>query len=194
MSDLNFIFEQLGLWVSEAPVPVFFLALVVFPLVGIPVSPLWIALGLRLGIVSGVVLAMVALLLNFSISYWIALRIVRGKFRTFLERKGSVLLRQKETNEKRWILLVRITPGFPLFFQNNLLGMSRVNFWRYLILSLPVQTIYAALFISLGDSVSSSGWTKVLMILFGIVATGLLVSILRSHLLARSRTIDSIQP
>jgi uncharacterized membrane protein YdjX (TVP38/TMEM64 family) len=169
-------------WIAQAPPVGLFAALVLLPLVGIPVSPVWIAVGIRMGTGTGTLIALAALLLNFTLAYGIATRFIRGRFRAWLEKRGKALPAMTAGDETRWIVLVRIAPGFPLFLQNYLLGMAGVGFLRYLIFSLPIQGLYAFLFISLGTSLSGSGLWRAVLAASGLVAAGLLVSILRRSL------------
>ena len=47
-------------------------AQVVLPLVGVPVSPIWVATGVRAGALWGTVLSAGALAVNLSLGYWMA--------------------------------------------------------------------------------------------------------------------------
>ena len=185
--------HQLLEWISTAPPIGLFAALVLLPLVGIPVSPVWIAVGIRMGTVWGTLLALVALLFNFTLAYGLATRFIRCRFRTWLETRGNALPAMTPGDETRWIVLVRVTPGFPLFLQNYLLGMAGVGFLRYLILSLPIQGIYAFLFISLGTSLSGSGLWRAVLAASGLVSAGLLVSLLRRYLAGAKRSPEPMK-
>lgn len=184
MESLNQLFD----WISQAPPIGLFAALVLLPLIGIPVSPVWIAVGVRLGTLTGILIALAALLINFTLAYGIATRFIRGRLHARLESRGNALPEMKPGDETRWIILVRMAPGFPLFLQNYLLGMAGVGFLRYLILSLPIQGIYAFLFISLGTSLSGSGLWRAVLAASGLVAAGLLISLVRRHLSASRLT------
>ncbi len=177
-------------WITEAPPLVLFAALVIAPLIGIPISPIWIAVGIRMGTFWGTLVALVALLLNFTLAYGLAMRFARGRIRSWIEKRGKSLPSLTAGDETRWIILVRITPGFPLFLQNYLLGMVGVNFFRYLLLSLPIQGIYAFLFIYLGTSLSGSGLWRGVIALAGMIAIGILITQLRCQL-ARTREAGS---
>lgn len=170
-----------------------FAALVLLPLVGIPVSPVWIAVGMRLGTVWGTLIALIALLLNFTLAYGIATRFIRGRLRAWLETRGKALPEMKPGDEARWIILVRVAPGFPLFLQNYVLGMAGVGFLRYLLLSLPIQGLYAFLFIALGTSLSGSGLWRAVLAASGLVAAGVLISLVRSHLYRSRRKAASLE-
>lgn len=162
-----------------------FPALVLLPLVGVPVSPLWVALGIRFGVGWGLLIAMAGLLINFTLGYAIAARLGHGRMRTWLERRGRSLPELARGDELRWIALVRVTPGVPLFVQNYLLGLARVHFPSYLLVSLPIQMLYAGLFVVLGTSLQGSRLWYGVLAGAGLVAAGLVISLLRSRLQRR---------
>lgn len=141
-----------------------------------------IAIGVRLGTGWGILLGLVALLFNFALGYAIASRFARGRVRSWLEKRGKAIPALTAGDENRWILLVRLTPGIPLFVQNYLLGTAGVGFLRYMILSLPTQGINAFLFISLGTSLGGSKLWGAVLALSGLIAAGILVSLVRRRL------------
>ncbi|MEQ1841408.1 MAG: hypothetical protein ABL994_13450, partial [Verrucomicrobiales bacterium] len=116
------------------------------------------------------------------LGYGIASRFAQGRIKTWLETRGKALPTLTTGDENRWILLVRLTPGVPLFVQNYLLGMSGVGFLRYLLISLPTQGIYCFLFVSLGTSLSGSRLWGAVLAVSGLIAAGVLVSLLRSRM------------
>jgi uncharacterized membrane protein YdjX (TVP38/TMEM64 family) len=130
-----------------------------------------------------------ALGVNVTCGYWIARSLGRGKLGRWLERRGRSLPTPHPGHETRWILLVRVTPGIPLFVQNYALGMAGVNFPRYLLLSFPVQIFYAVLFITLGNSLSGSHLWRAILAGLGLVAAGLLVSLVRAKVSATSGSL-----
>jgi uncharacterized membrane protein YdjX (TVP38/TMEM64 family) len=182
MEFLRHLAEPILEMIASAPPALFVLSLILLPLAGIPASPLWIALGIRFGAGWGIPVAMAALLANFTLGYLIAAHLGHGRIRAWLERKGRSLPRLARGEELRWIALVRVTPGLPLFVQNYLLGLAKVNFPSYLLVSLPIQSVYAALFVTLGTSLKGSRlWYGVLAVA-GLIAAGLVVSLIRSRL------------
>ena len=70
--------------------------------------------------------------------------------------------------------------------------MAGVGFLRYLLLSLPIQGLYAFLFITLGTSLSGSSLWRAVLAASGLVAAGILISLVRSHLRGSRRKEASI--
>jgi uncharacterized membrane protein YdjX (TVP38/TMEM64 family) len=168
--------------VSAARPAALFFAIALLPLVGVPASPLLIAAGVRLGTARGYALAMAALLVNFTLGYWLARRWLRGPLTRWLTRRGHTVPRLAAADEVPFILLFRVTPGLPLVIQNYLLGLAEVNFRRYLLLSLAVQSVYALAFVWLGQSLQQSAAWKLLLAVSALVALTLIVALLRRWL------------
>lgn len=174
--------QELISFVERLPLPSLVAALTLLPLIGVPVSPLWIAIGVRAGTVWGAVLAMVALAANQTAGYWLARRWVRRPIEAWLHARGKSVPQIPAGEETLWILLLRVTPGIPLFVQNYLLGLAQVPFGRYLALSLPVQITYALAFVSLGQALRDSDVWRGMLAVSGLAAVAVGVLLLRRHL------------
>jgi uncharacterized membrane protein YdjX (TVP38/TMEM64 family) len=173
--DLRALWDGLA---GLSPV-VLFVAMALLPLVGVPVSPFWVALGARCGVLAGAGLALAGLLVSLACSYWIAHGWLRVRLAGWLERRGYRLPQANTQNETELILMVRLTPAFPFAVQNYLLGVAGVSFRRFMLVSMPIQTAFAVGFLTAGNALSESRvWTFVLAA-GGLVALGLLVRMLR---------------
>ena len=147
--------QELLSLIEALPLPGLLAAQVVLPLVGVPISPLWIATGVRAGAGWGTVLSAGALTVNLTLGYWLARRWLRLPIEAWLRARGRCAPQIPEAEAALWILLLRVTPGVPLFVQNYLLGLAQVRFRRYLCISLPAQLAYAAAFVSLGQALKN---------------------------------------
>ena len=167
-----------------------FLALALLPLVGVPASPLIIAAGVRLGTGAGFALVVAALLCDFSLGYWLARRWMRTPLTRWLVGRGHVVPVLAPADEAQFILLFRITPGIPLSVQNYVLGLAGVDFKRYLLISLPVQAVYALTFVWFGNSLADNASWKLALGAALLVAIGLAVGLLRRWLKRRSAMVQ----
>lgn len=147
---------------------------------------MFVAAGVRLGTLRGFSLTMAALLVNFTLGYWLARRFFRGPLIRWLTGRGYRIPSLSAADETPFILLFRVTPGMPLVVQNYLLGLAEVGFWRYLLLSLAVQSLYALAFVWLGQSLQQSAAWKLLLGGSAIVALILGVALLRRWLARRA--------
>lgn len=168
-----------------APVWLYFLGLVLLPLVGMPVSPLWILAGVIFGNAKGIALCIGSLGFNFALGYWMARSLMRAPIERWLAARGKSVPAIPPEDEWLWIVLLRSTPGVPLFVQNYMLGLARVRFGLYLLLSFPIQIVYVTAFVMVGESLVTSSLWRGLLIGGGILAVSVGVSLLRRHLLKR---------
>jgi uncharacterized membrane protein YdjX (TVP38/TMEM64 family) len=185
--------ESLSIWlqtildaVRTAHPVVLFLASAFLPLVGVPASVLWIAAGVRLGTLPAFALCVVALLVNFTAGYWLARGALRLPLSRQLERRGWRIPQLSAGDETLAILILRVTPGVPVCVQNYLLGLARVRFARYLLLSMPAQAVYALAFVWFGDSLASNAVWHLLLAVAALTGVSLLVSLLRRWLNRRA--------
>ena len=167
---------------GDAHPALLFLALALLPLVGVPASPLIIAAGVRLGTGAGFALVVAALLCDFSLGYWLARRWMRTPLTRWLVGRGHVVPVLAPADEAQFILLFRITPGIPLFVQNYVLGLAGVNFTRYLLISLPVQAVYALTFVWFGNSLTQTGTWRWVVAMATILALGIAIKLVRKGL------------
>lgn len=77
-----------------------------------------------------------ALAINLSRTYWLAARLGWGLLEKLLTPGGIRIPEMPHGGYVRFIFLLRLTPGFPMFLQNYLLGFLRVPFRLYLSVSL----------------------------------------------------------
>jgi uncharacterized membrane protein YdjX (TVP38/TMEM64 family) len=149
-----------------------FVATALLPLAGFPGSILWIAAGLRFGVVGGSLFSIAALALNMTLAYGLAQRFLKGPVEKLVARYAKKMPSLENRDETWLILLLRVTPGVPLFVQNYVLGLAGVKFIRYLLLSLAVQSGYAVAFVVFGESLTrSSAWRFVLAACALVAAT-----------------------
>jgi len=171
--------------VGNANPGLLFLAIAILPLIGFPASPLLIAIGIRLGTATGMLFVGAAYLINFTAGYWMARSWMRAPLGRWLERRGHSIPKVAPADETQFILLLRITPGPPLFMQTYLLGFAQVNFTRYLILSLLVQMFYVFAFLSFGQSLNNNAaWHAILAVAL-LIGIALAVNLLRRWLISR---------
>lgn len=174
--------QEILTWVQSLPLAGLVLAQVLLPLVGVPVSPLWIAMGINAGAGLGGALSAGTLALNQTLGYWLARKWLREPIERWIRARGKSAPQIPEGEETLWILLLRVTPGVPLVVQNYLLGLARVRFDRYLAISFPVQLAYAVAFVSLGHAFKDSNLWRGMFALSGLAAVAVAVLLIRRHL------------
>lgn len=134
----------------------FFGAMAVLPGLGFPLSAFLAVAGPVFGPTMGVGLvitcAIIAIMVNVAWSYWAAARVLRPVAQWIVQRLGYGL--PEISSGAAWpaILILRIVPGIPFFLQNLLLGLARVSFGPYLLVSVLVPAAYVIAMITLGDA------------------------------------------
>lgn len=169
-------------WLAAAGPAVFFGAMAVLPAFGVPNSPFALTAGTvfgeRLGMVGVTLLALTALTINLTLTYWVARRWLRPLCKRMLERFGYRLPAVATGDVTDLIVLIRVTPVLPFFAQNYLLGLADVPFGRYLVVSVGIQGSLNAGFILFGDALNKGhgkmALTSVLLIATLAVGTHLL--------------------
>ncbi len=176
------ILQELFAFIEALPLPGLVGAQVLLPLLGVPISPLWIATGIHAGAGLGGLLSALALVLNQTLGYWLARKWLRRPIEAWLRTRGKTAPQIPEAEETLWVLLLRVTPGVPLFVQNYLLGLAQVRFVRYLVISFPVQLAYAVAFVSLGHAFKDSNVWRGMLAVSGLAAVAVAVLLVRRHL------------
>ena len=117
-----------------------FLAIVFLPGLPVPVSALLILAGAVWGTTWwSCLLVVLALALNMTWTYWVAAYPARGIMEKILATTSIKIPDLPKKDHVRLILVLRLTPGLPLFVHNYVLGFFRPPFPLYLLLSLALS-------------------------------------------------------
>jgi len=170
---------------DQGPIP-FFVGLAILPAIGLPVSAFYLAAGAVFPLWVSLTGTAVALAINISITYWMA----RKWFRKGIER----LLRQTRfgipavaaSDPVRLILFLRLMPGPPFFLQSYILGVVRVPFPTYFLISLGTQVLIASGFIVLGSAFYSSSFGRALIAIIIVVLAAIIFQWVRRRLSRRN--------
>ncbi len=136
-SEVKEFWRSLELWLMDHP-GCLLLALVLLPGFPVPSSALLVAAGVvwRERPLSACLGCVLAILLNMTWTYGLAAGPGRRWVAKLLANTTRRLPELPQADQARLILILRLTPGLPLFFQNYVLGFLRPPFGLYLALSL----------------------------------------------------------
>lgn len=168
---------------------VFFVAMAVLPFVGFPLSAFVLSAGPvfapTLGPAMVIVCGVGALAVNVSLSYWFAAVALRPWMERVILWLGYPVPKLPEGKEWEFTLLLRLVPGVPFFLQNYLLGLARVHFGIYMLVSMIVPTIHLSIAVLAGDALAKGDKGKLTIagVLFGVVCLGL--HVMRKRLAAK---------
>ncbi|MEM1222738.1 MAG: VTT domain-containing protein [Verrucomicrobiota bacterium] len=149
------IFKNCYLFLENNPWALI-LAVATLPGIGFPASPILVlfgvVLGPRYGIINASILAVAALGFCSTWSYVLSAGPLRGVLKKFIFKKRELPALTKE-NAYRIGFILRITPGIPYALQNVSLGVIGLDFKTFLIVSLPIQSLYAVGFVVTGGAI-----------------------------------------
>ncbi len=155
------------------------LAIVVLPTFPVPVSPMLLAVGAVFkplwGAAPAFFYALSATLANMAAMWWLA-AYPGHRFAQWLLAKFDVRLPRVEDRAALIPLTVvcRITPGFPLFLQNIILGFLRVPFLPYILISTASSAVFTFGFVVLGGALLE-GQMGVALAAVGLILLAMIV-------------------
>ncbi|GHC06762.1 TVP38/TMEM64 family protein [Cerasicoccus arenae] len=161
-------------------------ALGILPLFAFPASPLLMLIGYYYGPVYGMIVAMIGIAINDTLAYWVARSFLRGPLLRLLERRKIKVPAVPDEDEIRVIALLRITPGTPLFLQSYLLGLAKVSYWRYILVSVPIQALHAAGFVVFAGAIFEGSVGMIVFAVFLLIAIVIIFRMVHSHHKARA--------
>jgi uncharacterized membrane protein YdjX (TVP38/TMEM64 family) len=165
-----------------------FAGLVVLPGLPVPTSALLFLAGTvwRERPVAACAVCLVAMALNMTWTYWVAARPGRGVVEKLLAATTLRVPELPRGNHLRMILILRLTPGLPLFLQNYVLGFLRVPFRLYLPVSMGCTGLIACGVVLSGAGVAKGNLTPILTGVALIVVGLLVVQMIRQRLPGKS--------
>jgi len=157
-------------------------AIAVLPGLGVPISPLLILLGIFFGPIYGLpmtcLIAIGAQTVCTSWTYLMASGPLRRLLHKFILRQ-RILPILTDSNALQLGFMIRITPGMPYFMQNLALGIMGLKFKSYLLVSIPITSIYTIGFVVTGGAIFQG---KIELILAGLFLIVILIFMTRIRL------------
>lgn len=145
-------FDAFLAWKREAGFGMFFLGLALLPLLGMPVTPLFVLAGATFDLAAAVLGSALAIAANLTLSYGLAQHWLRRPLLALLRRWRYELPQFNDGEALRFIVVVRLTPGPPACLKNYVAALADVPFVLYLGVSWAITFGYAIGLIVLGDS------------------------------------------
>ncbi len=143
-------------WLEERPAMIF-VAIVILPAAPFPVSVLLLAAGAvygeRYGPFRAALIALAAITLNLTWTYWFARYPARRLVQRLIRRFDVEIPKLPDHHVRRFTIIFRITPGLPFFLQNYILGLAEVPFRVYFTVSLLAQTVWTFGFVISGGAI-----------------------------------------
>ena len=177
------LWAQFERFVGDHP-GILFAALVILPGLPFPVSALLFVAGVtwRENPLGGCALSIAALSLNMTWTYWVAAGPGRRLIERLIRLSSIKLPDLPRKDHLRLILVLRLTPGIPLFFQNYVLGCMRPPFRLYLLLSIVINGVFSSGFVLVGAGASDGRFAPAVTGIALVVVAVVLTRWLRSWL------------
>ena len=171
--------------VREMGPEVFFVAMALLPAVGFPMIAFTVAAGPVFGPTLGtggvIACSLMAVVLNLLLTYWLANRALRPLVSRLLAHFEFRLPEGARDGGWQMSLIVRLTPGPPFWVQSYLLGVMRVPFVPYLIVSTFVMAGYIVALVCGGEAIADGSGP------LALAAVGILVVFAAALQLLRKR-------
>ena len=164
-----------------------FFSLAILPGFILPCAPLLVLAGIW-GAESGIGLACIysvtALVINLIWTYWFAYGPGCSLTNKIINKFGHQIPQLPSNNLLQWATILRLTPGVPFIFSNYILGLLKMPFIKYLIVSVPIIAITDCGFILASAGIFGGGWKYIwsgISILVVIIITGRLIAGKKKH-------------
>ena len=174
LSALSGYFRDTVGLLDGVPLILYALAIFILPIFFLPVTPIYFLASARTDEYSYstvLVVCLIGVTANIVATYFMARRF--GNFlRKVLSKRGVKVPTIQPSEHYEFIFLMRMLPGNPLSVQNYGLGLADVSFFKYMVVSLPIQYIQIAGYIYFGEGVFEGGFSKIILAssLFVIIA------------------------
>ncbi len=123
-----------------------FVSIAVLPAFILPVAPLLTLAGVwgkTHGIGWALAYTSLAVVVNLTWTYWLASGPGHGLIKKVLGRTKFGIPTPDRESELEWALILRLVPGVPFIFTNYALGLIRMPFGRYFLVSTPILIVTA---------------------------------------------------
>jgi uncharacterized membrane protein YdjX (TVP38/TMEM64 family) len=139
----------------------------VLPILGFPISIVYLFAGVRFGPVGGGVVVAIITALHLLGTYLIANSFLRAPLRRFIERRHKHLPEIPEDEQAAVCVIAALVPGIPYFVRNYLLALGGVKLKYFFMVCLPIYVVRSYVTILLGDMGNDPSKGK-LFILLGV--------------------------
>ena len=125
----------------------------------------------------------IALTFNLVWTYWFARKPGRALIEKILSKTKYELPEKPTENLAQWALVLRLTPGVPFIFTNYGLGLLKMPFLTYLLVSIPVLAFTGCGYVLAFAGIFGGNWTY----LWGGASMIVVVSLLGRIFLKRKK-------
>lgn len=168
--------------------PAIFLALMaVLPVLGAPIVVFLVLVGMKFGVVAGLLLSAVLMFFHLAVTYYLVHSFLRDRIVRLLQR-FHVAVPVLGIDYRTWqAVIFVIVPGVPYAVKNNLMALAGVPFVQYMTINWTIHYTMGLPYIILGGAAVDLDMTLLAIGLVLLLLGGLLLHRMRKRFLTRSK-------
>ena len=160
---------------ENTPVPLFIALMIILPIIGVPITPFLLVLGIKFGLARGILLMVLIMPVHMIISF--ALTRIAGDLVLGLLSRGSYTIPRVPADKQiRFSFVVAAVPLLPYAVKNFLMPLAGIPFRLYLAMNWSCQTVLALPAVVLGSSVANLNPWMFILALVGMAILYLVIS------------------
>ncbi|MEX0326081.1 MAG: TVP38/TMEM64 family protein [Puniceicoccaceae bacterium] len=171
-------------FLESIPEPLYFLAFLILPAMGVPLTLFYLTAIPVMGDGQPAVaigLAWTALALNMVLCYVLGRWLLHPVIEWIVRHRNLTIPKLTPGNEWKVVLAVRLSP-IPYAPQNYILALGHARWRTYLWMSLLIQGSIGLAVMLVGESVLTGGLGYILLALFGLLVLNLIIDFIRKRL------------
>ena len=170
-------------WAQKVPGWIVFLLMALTPVVGAPVSVLFVVGGAKFGTTGGLIAAGFAIAINLLLTYAMTRYVLRRPIAAFFNKTKYKIPQVPKGESISISLLTALVPGLPYAAKNYLLVLAGALFRVYFWVLLPAHYLHASLAILFGGMTKDLSKGKIIF----LVAYGIVITLLCKRVINRLR-------
>lgn len=174
-----------------------YIGIAILPTFMFPISPLMIVSGT---VFAGgenapiaCVIAVSATMINMAWTYWVAAYPCHTIISKILKNSKFKVPKASGNKDFQLVAVVRLT-GMPFPFQNFALGLSRMNFLKYMLFSVLIQGPVLSAFVYFGDAITQGKGKVIFLSLAIIVLLSVALNLIPKYIKNKRNAATAIGP
>ena len=164
-----------------------FVSIAILPGFILPCAPLLLLAGIwgtEFGVAQACLYSVLALTINLIWTYWFAYGPGRKIVNRLLKVFKDEIPELPSQNLNQWAVILRLTPGIPFIFTNYGLGLLKMPFVKYILISTPIISITDCGFVLASAGIFGGSWKYIwggISILIIMILVGRILSKRKKH-------------
>jgi len=153
---------------------IFLFLMLVLPIVGVPITIFLVLVGIKFGIVYGLLASAVTMFCHMAVTYYLVHFSLRKWITVLLKPYNVSVPKLSGKKHRLHAFIFMLIPGVPYAVKNNLLALAKMPFVPYMIINWTAQFGLSIPFIILGGAVMKMD-LKILITALALLAGGYLL-------------------